>query len=61
MISPILVTGSAGFIGFHLSKNLLINNVSTLGFDSLNNYYTKSLKISRLAELNEISQKKNKI
>ena len=58
MISPILVTGSAGFIGFHLSKNLLINNVFTLGFDSLNNYYTKSLKISRLAELKEISNKR---
>jgi UDP-glucuronate 4-epimerase len=55
MISPILVTGSAGFIGFHLSKNLLINNKSVVGFDNLNNYYTKQLKLSRIDEIKNVS------
>ncbi len=55
MNSPILVTGSAGFIGFHLSKNLLLNNQSVLGFDNLNNYYTKQLKLSRIDEVKNVS------
>ena len=35
----ILVTGSAGFIGFHVSKLLLKNNYNVIGVDNLNNYY----------------------
>lgn len=47
----ILVTGSAGFIGFHLSKKLLAQNYTVVGLDNLNNYYDVTLKESRLAVL----------
>ncbi|WP_420316832.1 NAD-dependent epimerase [Ekhidna sp.] len=45
---PILVTGAAGFIGFHLSKKLLEDGLDVVGLDSMNNYYDVSLKNSRL-------------
>lgn len=44
----ILVTGSAGFIGFHLSKRILSEGGEVIGFDNLNDYYEVSLKESRL-------------
>ena len=44
----ILVTGSAGFIGFHLSKALLDRDDEVIGIDSINDYYDVNLKISRL-------------
>jgi len=44
----ILVTGAAGFIGFHLCKELLKNGVSVVGYDSVNDYYDPSLKEARL-------------
>ena len=44
----ILVTGSAGFIGFHLSKFLLDKNWEVIGLDNLNDYYDIELKNSRL-------------
>ena len=44
----ILVTGSAGFIGFHLSKFLLNKNWEVIGLDNLNDYYDIELKNSRL-------------
>jgi UDP-glucuronate 4-epimerase len=47
----ILVTGSAGFIGFHLSRRLLENNQHVVGVDSLNAYYDPALKAARLAIL----------
>ena len=43
----VLITGSAGFIGFHLSKYFLDNKFSVIGIDNLNNYYSTKLKISR--------------
>jgi UDP-glucuronate 4-epimerase len=43
----ILVTGSAGFIGFHLSKTLLENGYNVIGLDNLNNYYSQQLKKDR--------------
>lgn len=49
----IFVTGSSGFIGFHLSKKLLEQNHSILGIDSLNDYYDLSLKEKRLTKLRE--------
>ena len=49
--SPILVTGAAGFIGFHLSNRLMKQGYDVVGLDSLNDYYDVSLKESRLAEL----------
>ena len=44
----ILVTGSAGFIGFHVSKTLLERGDEVVGFDNLNHYYDPSLKQGRL-------------
>jgi UDP-glucuronate 4-epimerase len=46
--TKLLITGSAGFIGFHLSKKLLDKNLRVFGVDNLNKYYSKSLKIDRL-------------
>jgi len=47
----ILVTGAAGFIGFHVSKKLLEMGHTVVGIDNINDYYEVSLKYSRLAEL----------
>ncbi len=47
----ILVTGSAGFIGFHLVASLLAEGYIIIGFDSINSYYDISLKTARLREL----------
>ena len=44
----ILITGSAGFIGYHLTKKLLSNNHEVIGIDNLNDYYSVALKESRL-------------
>lgn len=47
----ILVTGSAGFIGFHLSRRLLEAGETVVGLDDLNAYYDPTLKAARLAIL----------
>ncbi|MCC5797752.1 MAG: NAD-dependent epimerase [Methylophaga sp.] len=47
----ILVTGSAGFIGFHLTKALLALGSHVIGIDNLNDYYDPALKQARLDEL----------
>jgi UDP-glucuronate 4-epimerase len=44
----ILITGAAGFIGFHLSKKLLDDSYQIIGIDNMNDYYDPSLKQSRL-------------
>src|SRR5690554_5702581 len=44
----ILITGAAGFIGFHLSKKLLGQSCQIIGIDNLNDYYDPNLKESRL-------------
>jgi UDP-glucuronate 4-epimerase len=44
----ILITGTAGFIGFHVSKRLLETGATVIGIDNLNEYYDVSLKESRL-------------
>tara|TARA_B110000503_G_scaffold143195_1_gene243153 strand:+ start:748 stop:1704 length:957 start_codon:yes stop_codon:yes gene_type:complete len=51
----ILITGCAGFIGFHLAKKLLTSNKKVLGIDCIDNYYPRSKKYQRL----EILQKFN--
>ena len=47
----IIVTGAAGFIGFHLSKSLLNDDYEDLGIDNINNYYDPNLKLARLEQL----------
>lgn len=47
----VLVTGAAGFIGYHLSEKLLARGDTVVGYDSVNDYYDVSLKEARLARL----------
>src|SRR6185436_5914243 len=47
----ILVTGAAGFIGFHVARRLLQNGREVIGLDNVNDYYDPRLKEARLAEL----------
>ncbi|TQI70403.1 UDP-glucuronate 4-epimerase [Gramella sp. Hel_I_59] len=51
MDKKILVTGAAGFIGFHLVKQLLEEDYQVVGIDNLNDYYDVNLKLDRLKEL----------
>ena len=55
----ILLTGAAGFIGFHLSKRLLIDGYDLIGVDDINNYYDPNLKKDRLNQL-ELTKKNKK-
>jgi UDP-glucuronate 4-epimerase len=48
---PVLVTGAAGFIGFHTTNALLKGGESVVGLDNLNDYYDVSLKRDRLAQI----------
>ena len=50
----ILVTGAAGFIGFHLSKRLIADGNQVFGLDNLNDYYDVRLKQARLAQLEHL-------
>ena len=50
----ILITGCAGFIGFHLSKKLVADNQKVLGIDSIDAYYSKNKKYQRLKILKNI-------
>ncbi len=52
-MQTILVTGAAGFIGFHVSQRLLNDGYRVVGMDNLNDYYDVNLKISRLAQLQD--------
>lgn len=51
LLAQILVTGSAGFIGFHLSLELLDQGNQVVGLDNLNDYYDVGLKRDRLSQL----------
>jgi UDP-glucuronate 4-epimerase len=51
----VLVTGSAGFIGFHTVKRLLERGDSVVGLDVVNDYYDTELKEARLSHLNEVA------
>ena len=59
MNKNILITGSAGFIGFHLCKKLILNGSTVIGIDNVSDYYDVELKKKRLEILSEISSKKN--
>ncbi|MBC7901919.1 MAG: SDR family NAD(P)-dependent oxidoreductase, partial [Gemmatimonadaceae bacterium] len=52
-MKKILVTGAAGFIGFHLGKKLLAKGVEVVGLDNLNDYYDVNLKYARLKQIEE--------
>jgi len=52
----VLVTGAAGFIGFHLSKRLLASGCSVTGVDNVNDYYDVTLKEARLAQLTDFDR-----
>lgn len=49
--NKVLVTGAAGFIGYHLSKLLTKNGYQVVGIDNINDYYDQNLKYARLADL----------
>jgi len=53
-VQKILVTGSAGFIGFYVAKRLLEKGDRVVGLDNLNNYYDVNLKRARLAQLTAV-------
>ena len=52
----VLVTGSAGFIGFHLCKKLLEKGINIIGLDNLNSYYDINLKLARNEQLKVLSE-----
>ena len=54
-MSQIIVTGDAGFIGFHLSRALLAAGHNVLGIDGLTDYYSPQLKLDRLRQLEQHS------
>jgi UDP-glucuronate 4-epimerase len=51
----ILVTGAAGFIGYHTAKRLCRDGLEVVGIDNLNDYYSVELKLARLKQLSELS------
>jgi UDP-glucuronate 4-epimerase len=51
MNNPVLVTGAAGFVGFHLAQRLLAAGRNVVGVDNMSSYYDTRLKEARLAEL----------
>jgi UDP-glucuronate 4-epimerase len=52
--ASIIITGAAGFIGYHIAKKLLILGENVIGIDNLNDYYNPKLKQDRLTELAKI-------
>ena len=47
-MKKILITGTAGFIGFHLTERLVLDGFEVVGLDVINDYYDINLKYSRL-------------
>ena len=55
-MEKILVTGAAGFIGFHTILKFLGNDFIVYGIDNLNNYYSPELKKDRINEIKKFSR-----
>ena len=53
----VLLTGAAGFIGYHLTTRLLERGTPVVGFDNVNSYYDPSLKRARIAQLQRTAQR----
>jgi len=53
----IIVTGAAGFIGFHTCLKLIKEKFNVIGIDNINSYYDKNLKLNRLLELENLKKK----
>ena len=53
-MTKIFITGTAGFIGFHVTKRLINEGIKVIGIDNLNNYYDVNLKKNRLNELDKL-------
>ena len=53
----ILITGAAGFIGFHLAKKLIEKKISVITIDNLNDYYDVNIKKERIRILKEVAKK----
>ena len=60
MKKDVLVTGAAGFIGFHTCKKLIEKGFNVIGFDNLNPYYNVKLKKDRLIEIDSLNPKNSK-
>ena len=60
MNKRVLVTGGAGFIGFHLCKRLIMEGETVFTLDNLNNYYDVNLKKNRIKILQSIAEKDSK-
>ncbi len=58
-MKKVLVTGSAGFIGYHLSTRLLKENYYVIGIDNINSYYSTLLKEERINQIRKIANKNN--
>jgi UDP-glucuronate 4-epimerase len=54
-VTPVLVTGAAGFIGYHVARRLLEQGRPVVGLDNINSYYDPALKRARLAQLEKLS------
>jgi UDP-glucuronate 4-epimerase len=54
-LEPVLITGAAGFIGFHVAQRLLQQGRFVVGLDNLNNYYSPALKEARCAILSKFN------
>ena len=55
-MKTVCLTGVAGFIGFHLAKQLETEGYRVIGIDNLNSYYDQKLKIDRLSELQNLNK-----
>jgi UDP-glucuronate 4-epimerase len=55
-MTSVLITGVAGFIGFHLAQRYLRDGYKVVGVDNLNEYYDVDLKLARLRILESIAE-----